>query len=137
MNQDILIVDDDASILMLLSDVLSENGLNVYTAGSGEAGLRLIEERCSKLIILEFMMTGIRRAGVCKKIRSCIRCPILLLSARTPPRISEVPRLGADDYLTSRSPGRALSHASSAICGGKTVRPAENSPAVLKIGVSC
>ena len=36
MDGNILLVDDDVSILLLVSDVLEENGMNVVTARSGE-----------------------------------------------------------------------------------------------------
>ena len=44
MDDRILIADDDPSILMLISDVLTDAGMQVRTVTSGEAALRATEE---------------------------------------------------------------------------------------------
>ena len=44
MKERILAVDDDASILELVSDVLSEENMEVRTASSGEEALALLED---------------------------------------------------------------------------------------------
>ena len=49
----ILAVDDDASILELVSDVLGERGMEVTTAGSGERALKRLEEESFDLILLD------------------------------------------------------------------------------------
>lgn len=101
MKRKILIVDDDASILMLISDVLTENGLDVEKAQSGEKALQLIQNQQYDLILLDIMMKGLSGLDVCRKIRDQVSCPILFLSARD--SISDIVRgldLGADDYIT-------------------------------------
>jgi len=101
MDKKILIVDDDASILVLLSDVLRENGLSVTTASSGEACLGLLGQQKYDLIILDIMMKGLSGLDVCRRIRSSVNAPILLLSAKdTSKDIINGLSLGADDYLT-------------------------------------
>ena len=44
MQEKILLVDDDVSILLLVSDVLEEKGLEVTAVRSGEEALRRVEE---------------------------------------------------------------------------------------------
>lgn len=101
MKQKILIVDDDASILMLLSDVLQENGYDVITATSGEECIQLIKNKSFDMIILDIMMKGISGLDVCRRIRDSVSCPILFLSAKdTSEDIVNGLSLGADDYLT-------------------------------------
>ena len=53
MDGNILLVDDDVSILLLVSDVLEENGMNVVTARSGEEAVRLMEGQSFDLILLD------------------------------------------------------------------------------------
>lgn len=97
----ILIADDDPSILMLISDVLTDAGMQVRTAESGEAALRAVEEETFSLIILDIMMQGMSGFEVCAAIRDSVDCPILFLSAKdSVGDIIEGLGLGADDYLT-------------------------------------
>ena len=101
MGGDILLVDDDVSILLLVSDVLEENGMNVVTARSGEEAVRLMEGQSFDLILLDIMMKGLSGLDVCRKIRSRVSCPILFLSAKDSVKdIVAGLDLGADDYLT-------------------------------------
>lgn len=101
MDGNILLVDDDVSILLLVSDVLEENGMNVVTARSGEEAVRLMEGKSFDLILLDIMMKGLSGLDVCRKIRSRVSCPILFLSAKDSVKdIVAGLDLGADDYLT-------------------------------------
>ena len=101
MDGNILLVDDDVSILLLVSDVLEENGMNVVTARSGEEAVRLMEGQSFDLILLDIMMKGLSGTDVCRKIRSRVSCPILFLSAKDSVKdIVAGLDLGADDYLT-------------------------------------
>ena len=101
MDGNILLVDDDVSILLLVSDVLEENGMNVVTARSGEEAVRLMEGQSFDLILLDIMMKGLSGLDVCRKIRSRVSCPILFLSAKDSVKDSVAGLdLGADDYLT-------------------------------------
>jgi len=101
MKRKILIVDDDVSILMLISDVLTENGLDVETAQSGEKALQLIQTQKFDLILLDIMMKGLSGLEVCREIRGLVNCPILFLSAKD--NVKDIVQglgLGADDYIT-------------------------------------
>ena len=101
MDGNILLVDDEVSILLLVSDVLEENGMNVVTARSGEEAVRLMEGQSFDLILLDIMMKGLSGLDVCRKIRSRVSCPILFLSAKDSVKdIVAGLDLGADDYLT-------------------------------------
>ena len=101
MDDRILIADDDPSILMLISDVLTDAGMQVRAVTSGEAALRATEEEAFSLIILDIMMQGMSGLEVCAAIRDKVDCPILFLSAKDSAHdIIEGLGLGADDYLT-------------------------------------
>lgn len=101
MNARILAVDDDASILELVSDVLSEHDMTVRTAASGEEAVEVLAREDFDLILLDIMMKGISGLEVCRQIRDRVSCPILFLSAKD--NVKDIVRglgLGADDYLT-------------------------------------
>lgn len=101
MEDRILIADDDPSILMLISDVLTDAGMQVRTVASGEEALRAVGEETFSLIILDIMMKGISGLEVCAAIRDKVSYPILFLSAKDSAHdIIEGLGLGADDYLT-------------------------------------
>lgn len=97
----ILVVDDDASIRLLVSDVLTDQGLTVTTVPSGEEALRRLEGEDFDLILLDIMMKGMSGLEVCRRIRDKVDCPILFLSAKDSSRdVIAGLGLGADDYLT-------------------------------------
>ena len=101
MHEKILLVDDDVSILLLVSDVLEEKGLEVTAVRSGEEALRRVEEGRFDLILLDIMMKGLSGLEVCRQIRGRVDCPILFLSAKD--SVKDIVKgldLGADDYLT-------------------------------------
>ena len=100
MHEKILLVDDDVSILLLVSDVLEEKGLEVTAVRSGEEALRRVEEGRFDLILLDIMMKGLSGLEVCRQIRGRVDCPILFLSAKD--SVKDIVKgldLGADDYL--------------------------------------
>lgn len=101
MQSKILVVDDDASICLLISDVLSDQGYAVTTAHSGEEALALLEGDSFDLVLLDIMMKGMDGLEVCRRVRGQVDCPILFLSAKDSARdIVAGLGLGADDYLT-------------------------------------
>lgn len=101
MKERILAVDDDASILELVSDVLTERDMEVRTASSGEEALELLEREPFDLILLDIMLGGVSGLEVCRRVRDRVSCPILFLSAKDDVKdIVKGLGLGADDYMT-------------------------------------
>lgn len=101
MRERILAVDDDASILELVSDVLAEQDMEVRTAASGEEALELLEREPFDLVLLDIMLGGVSGLEVCRRVRDKVSCPILFLSAKDDVKdIVKGLGLGADDYVT-------------------------------------
>ena len=101
MKERILAVDDDASILELVSDVLTERDMEVRRASSGEEALELLERESFDLILLDIMLGGVSGLEVCRRVRDKVSCPILFLSAKDDVKdIVKGLGLGADDYMT-------------------------------------
>ncbi|WMJ79045.1 MULTISPECIES: response regulator transcription factor [unclassified Sedimentibacter] len=98
----ILIIDDEEDLLNLLSTVLIKEGFKkIYTAETGEKGLKLFKNVNPDFIILDIMLPDKEGYEICKKIRETSMVPILFLSAKS----EELDRilgfaLGGDDYVT-------------------------------------
>jgi len=81
----ILLIDDDNSLLVTLSDFLTFEGYKVVTAESGEQGLGRLRELHPDLIILDMSMPGMGGVGFLREISSADgkpRYPVLVLTAR-------------------------------------------------------
>ena len=61
---DLLIVDDEADIRILLSDILSDEGYTCREAADGDGALREIEDRLPNLVILDIWVEGSRLDGL-------------------------------------------------------------------------
>jgi len=75
----ILVIDDEASILMLLKRILSRNGYAVDTAMNGEDGIRKIENNEYSLILTDIEMPGIPGDQVLDHLQNKISKIILFL----------------------------------------------------------
>jgi len=97
----ILVVDDDADIVKLITKGLQFEQFEVIQANSGAEALSLLKEHHIDFVVLDIMMPGMDGLEVCRNIRSNYNMPILLLSARDRD-IDKVIGLeiGADDYMT-------------------------------------
>lgn len=100
MPKKVLCVDDDPAITELLSMLLQTQGFVVYTANSGEDGIKKIREKSLHIVILDLMMPGVDGWQVCKEVRAFSNVPIIILSALNDPEmIARALDAGADDYL--------------------------------------
>ena len=101
----ILVVDDDPSLLDLLSKMLSRIGVTPDTASDGNAALdSLRSDNSYDLLILDLMLPDIDGFEILTQVRNEARfdeMPVLILSARADPdTIKQGFDLGADGYLT-------------------------------------
>lgn len=99
----VLIVDDESSNIAIL-DRLFRSEYKTFTATSGEAALRLLDEEAFDLVLLDIMMPQISGLDVLKLIRQNPRTaeiPVILISARMDENdIVEGLSIGANDYIT-------------------------------------
>lgn len=98
----VLVVDDEESLVRLITFNLNKDGLETIAANDGEEGWRLIMKEKPDLIILDVMLPGKDGLEICRDLRrEHIETPIIMLTARD----DEVDKivgleLGADDYVT-------------------------------------
>lgn len=100
--QRILIVEDEAAMLMGLKDNLEIEGYEIDTADEGQTGLDKLLNNEYDLVLLDVMLPHISGFDICKRVRKeGITTPIILLTAKGE-EIDKVLglELGADDYMT-------------------------------------
>jgi DNA-binding response OmpR family regulator len=101
MKSKLLIVDDDQTLLNLLSQYLRESDFQVYEAVNGRDGLRQAYQERPDLVLLDIMLPGMDGWEVCARLRELTDVPIIMLTAKT----TEADKLrgfsmGVDDYVT-------------------------------------
>lgn len=96
----ILVVDDDASIVHILDTFLKEAGYRVLVAYNGDNAVQIAEDRRPDLIIMDVMMPHLNGILATMRIREKNNVPILMLSAKAEgtDRVLGL-EAGADDYL--------------------------------------
>lgn len=102
MKKKILIVDDEASIVTLLTYNLEKAGFMTDTAIDGQEAIQKAEKNEFDLILLDVMLPIIDGIEVCKHLRlNKIETPIIMLTALSDEfdKILGL-ELGADDYIT-------------------------------------
>lgn len=109
MGQRVLVVDDEAAIVELVSYNLSREGFEVLVTADGAEALRMARKEAPDLVILDVMLPSMSGLDVCRQLRRETEIPIILLTARK----DEVDRvlgleLGADDYVTKPFSPREL-----------------------------
>lgn len=93
----ILVVDDDAPILLLMRNLLREFGFDPVTAASGEKALEVVKQRPPALILLDRNMPGMNGDEVLRAMRedgALDGLPVLMLTG-DPMGPEEVRRVGA------------------------------------------
>jgi len=97
----LLVVEDDRTLLDTLEYNLAAEGYGVLTATDGLAALEVAAKEQPDLVLLDVMLPGLDGFEVCRVLRRESAVPILMLTARA----GETDRVvglevGADDYLT-------------------------------------
>ena len=104
MPKEILIVDDEPSVVVALQFLMEQQGYNVLVAKRGEDALDMIYKYKPDLVILDIMLPGIDGYEVCEIVRlnpDYRDIKILFLTARSAEvEIAKGLTLGADAYIT-------------------------------------
>ncbi|HCH07962.1 MAG TPA: DNA-binding response regulator, partial [Dehalococcoidia bacterium] len=105
----VLVVEDEANLLVALKYNLNSEGYDVFTAEDGEAGLALARREKPDVVILDVMLPKLDGFEVCRILRRESDVRIIMLTARG----EEIDRvvgleLGADDYVTKPFSNREL-----------------------------
>ena len=98
----ILIIEDELSILKLLTYNLEQEGYEVESAMEGDVGLKMALSTPYDMILLDLMLPKVDGMQICRELRQeKSEVPIIMLTAKD----SEIDKIlgleiGADDYIT-------------------------------------
>jgi len=109
----ILIIDDEASLLNTLSRILQKVGCSVIGAANGAEALRLLSNSPFDLVYLDLWLPDMNGLQVLQEIRkSHPKLPVILLTAHgSMDTALKAMRLGATDYLIKPiDPEQLISH---------------------------
>ena len=101
MPNSVLVVDDEALTLRTIGRGLTAEGFEVYTAGSGEDGLRIFDSEKPDLVLLDIVLPGIDGVEVLRQIKAAAPASIVVMMSayHMVDRAVEAMKLGAFDYL--------------------------------------
>lgn len=96
----ILVADDELSMLKIIEAYLKKEKFNVLTASNGEEALEKFYENKIDLAILDWMMPNIDGIEVCKQIKEKSDTKVMMLTAKgqVDDEIDAL-NIGADDYI--------------------------------------
>jgi two-component system phosphate regulon response regulator PhoB len=100
----VLLVEDEKSIITLIKYNLEKEGFKVFRAETGEDALKIIKEKTLDVVILDWMLPDVSGIEVCRQIKKDKKLkniPVLILTAKGEPddKIKGL-EVGADDYVT-------------------------------------
>lgn len=102
LDEPILIVDDESSLLSLLQDSLGQAGFRCVTAGGGEEALRLVRERHFPVVLTDLYMpggpSGLELIQAIRALDPTVNCIVMTAFASVESAI-EALQLGAYDFL--------------------------------------
>ncbi len=132
----ILVVDDEADLVDLISYNLKKEGFSVDSALDGETAFAKIKKGRYDLVVLDLMLPGIQGMELCRILRNDPKTealPIIMLTAKG----EEVDKIlglemGADDYVTKPFSPRELLARVKAVLRRSMEKPAPEK--ILKAG---
>ncbi len=96
----VLLVEDDADLLDLLTYALRREGYTVMSAMDGQQALKRWEDDAPDIVLLDANLPKTDGYEVCRRIRHGGTTPIIMLTARDEEEdVLRGFRLGADDYV--------------------------------------
>jgi two-component system phosphate regulon response regulator PhoB len=100
----VVVADDDADILRLITARLATRGYEVVAVGDGKAALEAVRERKPVAAVLDWVMPSLSGPEICANLKSdpgTASVPIVLLSASAMrDDVAHGLAHGADGYLT-------------------------------------
>lgn len=105
----ILVVEDEPDLATAIAQRIASQGWQAHVASDGVSAVRLAEQLCPDLIIMDLMLPGMDGIEATRRIINQRPVPILMLTARD----AEADKIiglsaGADDYMTKPFSPREL-----------------------------
>lgn len=100
----ILVIEDERSLVEVLTYNLEREGFEVVVAHDGQDGLRKAQLKLPDVVVLDLMLPGMSGLDVCRELRQGARTraiPVIMVTAKTEESDQLVGfATGADDYVT-------------------------------------
>lgn len=101
MSNRILLVEDDSTLSMIISETLQRSGFEIIVAANGEEGLKIFSRQGADIIVTDVMMPRMDGFEMGRRIRQIDRnVPLLFLTAKS--GLDDIVKgfeLGGNDYL--------------------------------------
>ena len=129
----ILIIDDEPSIVKLVTAYLKPEGYDIYAAVDGPSGLKAAHAFKPDLILLDIMLPGMDGIELLSRLRRESQVYVILLTAKTEETDKVIGlSVGADDYVTKPfSPRELTARVKAALRRMKTEAGADSEMRVL------
>jgi len=134
-NIKILVVDDEPSILKLVTAYLESEGYDFLTAEDGISALKAVKSYRPDIIILDVMLPGMDGIEVLGQLRRESDAYVIMLTARSEETDKIIGlSVGADDYLTKPfSPRELMARIKAVIRRMHTASSSLNSQGVIAL----
>jgi DNA-binding response OmpR family regulator len=133
LNELILLVDDEPSIIQLARMYLEREGFRIQSVMDGEAAMGAVAREHPALVVLDVMLPKLDGFEVCRRLRaSNDSAAILMLTARDED-IDKILglELGADDYLTKPfNPRELVARVKAILRRGERSAKVDNAPPI-------
>lgn len=105
----VLVVEDDPTVLEVLTRYLTDAGFLVSGVGDGISALRLVEAAPPDLVVLDRMLPGINGLEVVRRLHRVLAVPVIMLTAlgSAEHRIEGL-EAGVDDYVVKPFSAREI-----------------------------
>lgn len=133
MKRKILVVDDTKNVQILLTDFLTSQDFEVFTASDGLNAMQVLKEQPVDLILLDIMMPNMDGYQFINRLRRESQTPVIMITAKQ--QEADLVRgfdLGTDDYLTKPFRMRELLVRIRAVLRRAEVQIAQDEP--LQVG---
>ena len=104
MSKKVLLVDDTETVLMFEKMMLAGTGHQIVTAKNGVEALKVAEEVCPDIILLDIMMPEMDGIETCQRLKDSAKTkdiPVVMVTTKgDPDRVERAYSAGCNDYLT-------------------------------------
>jgi DNA-binding response OmpR family regulator len=112
----VLIADDDADLLDLMTYALRREGYTVLAAIDGKQALHRFETERPDIVLLDVNMPKVNGFEVCRRIRRDSEVPLIMLTACDEEEdVVRGLQIGADDYVAKPFSVKQLTHRMKAV----------------------
>jgi DNA-binding response OmpR family regulator len=131
----VLVAEDDADLLDLLTYALRREGYTVMSAMDGQQALKRWEDDTPDIVLLDANLPKVDGYEVCRRVRHGGTTPVIMLTARDEEEdVLRGFRLGADDYITKPFSAGQLAARMKAVLRRSQADPYRQPTREVKIG---